>query len=102
LSDGFDRKSLELCGVALEPEVVGAAIAALTIAGGPGTVEGVGFVDSEMLASSGLTAVWNMANESRRSGSAPGKRTVCGFMCTPFSRYSQCRCGLVASPVIPT
>jgi hypothetical protein len=64
-------------------------VAALLLAadGGAEAVGSAGVV-ADRAASNGVAALRNFAKESARNGSAPGKRTVCGFMWTPFIKYS--------------
>src|SRR5580658_3677233 len=39
-------------------------------------------------ASSGATSLRNFSSAAARNGSAPANCTVCGFLCTPLTRYS--------------
>lgn len=54
----------------------------------PGADVGCEPPEAERRPSSGTAASRNFAKLSARRGAAPGKRTVCGFMWTPFIRYS--------------
>jgi hypothetical protein len=102
LTEVLDRESPQLCealrvaglagasAVAVAAGAVAAAGGAAVAAGGVAAT-GAGAVvagGADRLLSSGAAALWNLDSEAVRNGSAPGNRTVCGFMWTPFIRYS--------------
>lgn len=95
LTEVLDRESPQLCEALRVAGLAGAsavAVAAGAVAAAGGVAAtGAGAVvagGADRLLSSGAAALWNLDSEAVRNGSAPGNRTVCGFMWTPFIRYS--------------